>query len=61
MNSEKNNVDLSFRSYNDNHDTDLNVSINSEQVDDEKLKKLLNTWLVAIGSTLVAVNSANIG
>ena len=61
MNSEKNNIDLSFRSYNDNHDTDLNVSINSENVDDEKLKKLLNTWLVAIGSTLVAVNSANIG
>jgi hypothetical protein len=61
MNSEKNNVDLNFRSYNDNHDTDLNVSINGEHVDDEKLKKLLNTWLVAIDSTLVAVNSANIG
>jgi hypothetical protein len=61
MNSEKNNVDLNFRSYNDNHDTDLNVSINGENVDDEKLKKLLNTWLVAIDSTLVAVNSANIG
>jgi hypothetical protein len=61
MNSEKNNVDLSFRSYNDNHDTDLNVSISGEHVDDEKLKKLLNTWLVAVDSTLVAVNSANIG
>jgi hypothetical protein len=61
MNTEKNNVDLSFRSYGDNHDTDLSVNINGEHVDDEKLKKLLNTWLVAIGSTLVAVNSANIG
>jgi hypothetical protein len=54
MNTEKNNVDLSFRSYNDNHDTDLNVNINGEHVDDEKLKKLLNTWLVAIGSELIA-------
>ena len=54
MNTEKNNVDFSFRSYNDNHDTDLNVNINGEHVDDEKLKKLLNTWLVAIGSELIA-------
>jgi hypothetical protein len=61
MNSEKNNVDLSFRSYNDNHDTELHVNIDGENVDDEKLKKLLNAWLVAIDSTLVAVNSANIG
>jgi len=60
MNSEKNNVTLAFRSYNDNHDTDLNMSINGEHVDDDKLKKLLNTWLVAIDSTLVAVDSMNI-
>jgi hypothetical protein len=60
MNSEKNNVTLDFRSYNDNHDTDLNVSINGEHVDNDRLKKLLNTWLVAIDSTLVAVDSANI-
>jgi hypothetical protein len=52
MNSEKNNVDLSFRSYGDNHDTDLNVNINGEHVDDERLKKLLNTWLTAIDSEL---------
>jgi hypothetical protein len=51
MNSEKNNVDFSFRSYNDNHDTDLSVSINGEHVDDEKLCRLLNTYLKAIGST----------
>jgi len=53
MNTEKNNVDLSFRSYNDNHDTDLSVSINGEHVDDAKLGKLLNTYLKAIGSDLV--------
>ena len=51
MNSEKNNVDLSFRAYNDNHDTDINVSINGEHVNDEKLCKMLNTWLRAIEST----------
>jgi hypothetical protein len=51
MDTEKNNVDLNFRSYNDNHDTDLNVSINGEHVDDEKLCKLLNTFLKAIEST----------
>ncbi len=53
MNTEKNNVDLNFRSYNDNHDTDINVSINGEHVDDVKLCKLLNTFLKAIESDLV--------
>jgi hypothetical protein len=52
MNTEKNNVDLNFRSYNDNHDTDLNVSINGEHVDDFKLCKLLKTFLTAIDSNL---------
>ena len=54
MNTEKNNVDLSFRSYNDNHDTDLSININGEHVDNEKLCKLLNTYLKAIGSSVVA-------
>ena len=52
MNTEKNNVDLNFRSYNDSHDTDTQVNINGEHVDEAKLKKLLNTWLVAIVSNL---------
>jgi hypothetical protein len=52
MNTEKNNVDLSFRSYDDNRDTDLSVNINGENVTETKLKKLLNTWLVAIDSNL---------
>ena len=59
MNTEKNNVDLSFRSYNDNHDTDLNVNINGEHVDDEKLCKLLNTYLRAIGSELSVRDGRN--
>jgi hypothetical protein len=54
MNTERNNVDLSFRSYNDNHDTDLSININGEHVDDKKLCKLLNTYLKAIGSSLIA-------
>ena len=54
MNTEKNNVDLSFRSYNENHDTDLSININGEHVNDEKLCKLLNTYLKAIGSSVVA-------
>ena len=52
MNSEKNNVSLDFRSYGENHDTDLSVNINGEHVDDFKLCKLLNTFLIAIGSEL---------
>jgi hypothetical protein len=53
MNSEKNNVDLSFRSYDDNsHNTDINVNINGENINEAKLKKLLNTWLLAIDSKL---------
>ena len=53
MNTEKNNIDFNFRSYDDNHDTDINVSINGEHVDDAKIMKLLNTFLAAIGSNLV--------
>ena len=58
MNSEKNNIDLSFREYDeDARDTDLSVNFNAENVDNEKLKKILNTWLVAIDSTLMVVDS----
>ena len=52
MDIDKNNVDFSFRSYDDNRDTDLSVNINGENVTEAKLKKLLNTWLVAIDSEL---------
>jgi hypothetical protein len=53
MDNNKNNVDLSFRSYDDDsRDTDLSVNINGENVTEAKLKKLLNTWLVAIDSKL---------
>lgn len=59
MNSERNNIDFSFRSFNDNHDTDLNVSINGEHVDDNKIQKLLNTFLIAIGSSLIVQDTRN--
>jgi len=49
----KNNlVSLSFNSFDDNRDTDVSVNINGEHVTDDKLKKLLNTWLKAIDSEL---------
>jgi len=52
MNTEKNNISLDFRSYVDNHDTDVAVNINGENVDDKKIAKLLNTFLRAIESEL---------
>lgn len=58
MNSEHNNIDLSFRAYDENtRDTDLSVNLNAENVDENKLKKTLNTWLVAIDSTLKVVDA----
>jgi hypothetical protein len=51
MNTEKNRINLNFQSYTDNHDTDVCVDINGENVDDAKICKLLNTWLRAIEST----------
>ena len=59
MKADKNNVDFNFRSYDDNHDTDLSVSINGEHVDDTKLCKLLNTYLKAIGSNLTVQDIRN--
>lgn len=59
MNTDKNNISFSFRSYNDNHDTDINVDINGEHVDDAKILKLLNTFLRAIDSDLVVQDTRN--
>jgi len=59
MNTEKNNLDLNFRSYNDDHDTDISVCINGEHVDDKKLAKLLNTFLKAIESSLIVTDIRN--
>jgi hypothetical protein len=60
MNSEENSVELEFRSYTEDRGCDLSITLTSQHVDNDKLKKLLNTWLVAIDSTLVVVDSANI-
>ena len=45
MNTENNN-----RSQDGNHDTDLSVSIDGDNVDEVKLMRLLTTFLGAIGS-----------
>ena len=47
---EKNNVSLSFRSQDEDHDTDLGVSIDGDNVDEVKLMRLLTAFLGAIGS-----------
>jgi hypothetical protein len=59
MTTDRNNIDFSFRSYDDSHDTDLSVNINGEHVDDKKIQKLLNTFLAAIGSSLTVQDSRN--
>ena len=59
MNTERNNIDLSFRSYGDNHDTEIQVNINGEHVDDKKIQKLMNTFLAAIGSSLTVQDGRN--
>ena len=51
--NKNNRITLNFNSFDDNRDTDLSVDINGEHATDEKLKKLLNTWLIAIDSKLV--------
>jgi len=48
----KNNVSLNFRSYDDDHDTDMNVSIDGDNVDTIKLAKLLTTFLDAIDARI---------
>lgn len=60
MNTERNNIDFHFRSYSDNHDTDVSVRIEGEHVDDEKIRRLLNTFLAAIGSDLAVVESSKL-
>lgn len=52
MNTEKNNISLNFRSHTENHDTDVDVNICGDNVNDAKLKRLLNIWLTAIESEL---------
>lgn len=48
-----NSISLGFRSYSEStRETNINISINSEGVDDSKLLQILNTWLHAIGANL---------
>jgi hypothetical protein len=53
MYSNKNYISLSFRADDeDTRDTDMNVSIDVENVDDAKLARTLKTWLAAIEANL---------
>jgi len=60
MYSSKNYISLSFRADDeDTRDTDLNVSIDVENVSDEKLCKTLNRWLKSIEADLVVQETRN--
>lgn len=52
MNIDNNNISLNFRSHDGNHNTELDVNISADNVNDEKLTGLLNTYLSSIGSAL---------
>ena len=53
MNTRENQVELSFRSYKHDRDTEIRVDMESENVTEVELIRLLNAWLTAIGSTIV--------
>lgn len=59
MNTDNNNVSFNFRSYDGNRDTDVDVNICGDNVNDAKLCKLLNTYLKAIGSSLAVTDTRN--
>lgn len=49
MYSSKNYISLSFRADDeDTRDTDMNVNVDVENVDDAKLARTLKTWIAAI-------------
>lgn len=47
-----NDIDLSFRCFTGDRDTDFSVSMNAEHADEKKLMQLVNTWFTAIGANL---------
>ena len=53
MNTKENQVDLSFRSYKNDRETEIRVDMESENVNEIELVRLLNAWLTAIGSSII--------
>ena len=53
MNTRENQVELSFRSFKGDRETEFRVDMESENVNETELIRLLNAWLTAIGSTIV--------
>ena len=53
MNTRENQVELSFRSYKHDRETEIRVDMESENVSEIELIRLLNAWLAAIGSNVV--------
>jgi hypothetical protein len=60
MYSNKNYISLSFRADDeDTRDTDMNVDMNFENANDDKLMKTLNRWLRAIEADLTVTDTRN--
>jgi hypothetical protein len=60
MYSNKNYISLSFRADDeDTRDTDMNVDMNFENANDDKLMKMLNRWLRAIEADLTVTDTRN--
>jgi hypothetical protein len=53
MNTRENQVELSFQSFKGDRETEFSVDMESENVTEVELIRLLNAWLTAIGSTIV--------
>ena len=53
MNSKENQVELSFRSYKNDRETEIRVDMESENVNEIELIRLLNAWLTSIGANIV--------
>jgi len=54
-----NDIDLSFRCFTGDRDTDFSVSMNAEHADEKKLMQLVNTWFTAIGANLTVRDTRN--
>ena len=52
-------IDLIFRCFAGDRDTDFSVCMNAEHVDEEKLMQLVNTWFTAIGVNLTVRDTRN--
>jgi len=53
MNTKENEVELKFRSFKGDRETEFSVDMESENVNETELIRLLNAWLTSIGANIV--------